>query len=240
MTLQNDIELFRMLNAAGQVAPAEVWMLLSLLGTGWMAFSLVLPSIIWSPRIFYAVVLTTPIAGLMSRVTKVMLAAPRPPAVLEPGSFILLGDPLKAHSMPSGHTITAFAAAASVVLASQRGRRAWLLLLFPLAAAVGLSRIAIGVHWPEDVVAGAVIGLVAGAIGARLAQRLPHRFMQPQSWWLRALSCWGVLCAYMLVTQKLDFPENKPAQWVAAVLVCLTLLTFWRRSFGQTVHRLDV
>lgn len=237
MTLQNDIALFRTLNAACGFAPAEVWMLLSLLGTGWMVFALVLPSIIWSPRIFYAVVFTTPIAGLISRITKVLLAAPRPPAVLEPGSFILLGDALKSNSMPSGHTITAFAVAASVVFASQKGHRGWMLLLFPLACGVGLARIAIGVHWPEDVLMGAVIGLVAGAAGAGLAQRLPGRLMRPQSWWLRGLSCWGVLCAYALITQKLDFPENKPVQLAAAVLVCLTLLLFWRNSFQQASNQ---
>lgn len=230
MTLQNDIELFRMLNAACAFAPAEVWMLLSLLGTGWMVFALVLPSIIWSPRIFYAVVLTTPIAGFMSRITKVLLAAPRPPAVLEPGSFILLGDALQTNSMPSGHTITAFAAAASIVTASQNRYRTWLLWLFPLACAVGLSRVAIGVHWPEDILAGAVIGGLAGVAGARLAQRLPDRLMKPQSWWLRGLSCWGAVCGYVLITQRLDFPQNKPAQLAAALLVGLTLIAFWRRA----------
>lgn len=231
MTLQNDIELFRTINAACGAAPAEVWMILSLLGTGWMVYALILPSIIWSPRIFYAVILTTPIAGLMSKITKGALAAPRPPAVLEPGSFILLGDPLRAGSMPSGHTVIAFAAAASIFLSAKNHHRGWLLLLFPLACVVGLSRVAIGVHWPEDVAVGAVIGMVAGTIGARLAQRLPNTLMQPRSWWLRGLSCWGVLCAYMLATQKLDFPENRPVQIAVAIFVCLTLIAFWRRSF---------
>jgi undecaprenyl-diphosphatase len=61
-------------------------------------------------------------------------------------------------SFPSGHTATAFAAAAVVGAIYPRLR--W--PLFALAALVGLSRIYLGVHFALDVVAGAMLGISIG------------------------------------------------------------------------------
>ncbi len=57
-------------------------------------------------------------------------------------------------SMPSGHTTNWFAATMVVWIFY---RRAWRVML-PMAAAVGFSRIYNGVHYPADVLAGAIIG----------------------------------------------------------------------------------
>jgi membrane-associated phospholipid phosphatase len=68
-------------------------------------------------------------------------------------------------SFPSGHT------AAAVAFASGTGRvlPAASFPLYVLAAAVGFSRIHTGVHYPGDVVAGALLGAtIADLTGARL------------------------------------------------------------------------
>jgi membrane-associated phospholipid phosphatase len=61
-------------------------------------------------------------------------------------------------SFPSGHTATAFAAAAVVGAIYPRLR--W--PLYALAALVGLSRIYLGVHFALDVAAGAILGVSIG------------------------------------------------------------------------------
>lgn len=74
----------------------------------------------------------------------------------------------RSRSFPSGHT------ACAVAFASGAGRAmpAVSVPLHAVAALVGYSRIHTGVHYPGDVVAGAVIGaVVADAIGAALARR---------------------------------------------------------------------
>ncbi len=65
-------------------------------------------------------------------------------------------------SMPSSHAANWFAAA--MVLLVYYRRSAW--IMFPLAALVGFSRIYNGVHYPSDVLAGAILG--AGYAGAFL------------------------------------------------------------------------
>ena len=72
-------------------------------------------------------------------------------------------------SFPSGHAASGFAFASAI------GRdQPWLgLALRVLAAAVGYSRVHTGVHYPSDVVAGALIGASTGQAVAGLADRLP-------------------------------------------------------------------
>jgi hypothetical protein len=52
-------------------------------------------------------------------------------------------------------------------------------LLLPIALLVGLSRVAVGVHWPVDVAFGLAGGLAAAWAGARLAARWPGPAISP-------------------------------------------------------------
>jgi len=64
-------------------------------------------------------------------------------------------------SFPSGHASTSFAAATVLTFARPR----WAPAFFLLALAIGFSRVYVGVHYPLDVVGGAVLGiLVATAL----------------------------------------------------------------------------
>jgi membrane-associated phospholipid phosphatase len=77
-------------------------------------------------------------------------------------------------SFPSGHTASAFAFAAAVTVDLPR----LALPLYALATAVGYSRVHTGVHYPSDVMAGAVLGLTVGTVVRQTTQfvgPLSHR-----------------------------------------------------------------
>ena len=65
------------------------------------------------------------------------------------------------NSFPSVHTFLAFAIAMTVLLYGHKKLGA---LLFLNAVMIAVSRVATGVHYPSDVIGGAVIGLAAGTI----------------------------------------------------------------------------
>jgi undecaprenyl-diphosphatase len=68
--------------------------------------------------------------------------------------------PLDRFSFPSGHTLHAIAFS-SVALVYYPGL-AWLLL--PFTALIALSRVVLGLHYPSDVLAGALLGAVIAAL----------------------------------------------------------------------------
>ena len=88
-----------------------------------------------------------------------------------------------------------------------------------LAAGAGLSRIAVGAHWPGDVAVGASLGLLSGLLGHQLWIRLPERQFAPSGWWLRIAAVLVALSVYHLLTEELDFAENHVAQQVLAVVL---------------------
>ena len=84
---------------------------------------------------------------------KPLISRPRPWLDWPIVPLVVENDP---NSFPSGHTCAAFAAAMAWVrtLPQRRDR----VIVAVMAVLMGLSRLYVGVHYPSDVLAGAVIG----------------------------------------------------------------------------------
>ena len=167
--------IFMAWNAGFAALPSTLWSAITLLGDSTVLMPVLALFLINRPRIWAAVLASVPAGALLSVSVKQWAGVQRPAAVLDQAWFNLIGPALHQNSFPSGHAISAFAAAA-VVLATcvpkpQRGRD-WTLIACGLLAAtvIALSRVAVGAHWPLDLVAGAAMGWLAGLSGAALAR----------------------------------------------------------------------
>lgn len=91
-------------------------------------------------------------------------------------ALIAEGDP---NSFPSGHTTAAFAAAAAWW--NTLPRRWMKVTGLVMAALMGLSRLYVGVHFPSDVLAGALVGGFCGVLAWTLARRAkPDYFLREE------------------------------------------------------------
>jgi undecaprenyl-diphosphatase len=150
---------------AGQWGTAwrNVVALVTFLGSGWMLFGLVPLFFVPTLRARAAVLLLTLVltSGIVASV-KVCSGRVRPCHALGLAGTIPVELPTDP-SFPSGHAAGSFAFAAFVFATNRRAGVA----LAGLASAVALSRVALGVHYPSDVLAGAFVGAVIGWAGAR-------------------------------------------------------------------------
>jgi len=126
-------------------------------GLLWLVLSLLIARTPWRrpwlpTRVAAVVLLAEAIQGSL----KVAVGRDRPPlANPEPEPLVALPH---TPSFPSGHALVAFAAA--TVLAAAVPRLRW--PLYVAAALVAFSRVYVGVHYPGDVAAGAVLGVALG------------------------------------------------------------------------------
>ncbi len=89
----------------------------------------------------------------------------RPFAVLQ--NVHRLVNELPGGAMPSGHAVFSFAVAMAVYYYYPRSS----IIFFLAATSMGLARVAAGVHWPSDILAGAVAGIFAAWIVETLLKR---------------------------------------------------------------------
>jgi len=114
------------------------------------------PAIIWLSAIA-VFTLAYAVDGFLIAWLKTTLDFPRPLRALPPNSVHVIGIPLYRYSLPSGHSTFAATVAASLWPVMTRTGRVGLVLF---ALWVGVSRVSVGAHFPADVLAGFLLGLV--------------------------------------------------------------------------------
>ncbi len=99
------------------------------------------------------------VALLTNQVISHLWERPRP-YVDHPAMTHVLAARTTDPSFPSDHAAAAFAIAFAVLVFSKRAGAVFLVA----AAVVGLSRVALGMHYPSDVLGGALVGLASAAL----------------------------------------------------------------------------
>jgi len=111
-----------------------------------------------APQLWQLVLAIVLCSVLVDYVIKPAIARARPFDAIE--AVRVVGYRPVTYSFPSGHAASACAGAFVVTLMLPRAR-AW---LWGLAALIACSRVYIGVHYPLDILCGALVGLAVGVV----------------------------------------------------------------------------
>ncbi len=207
--------------------PDRLWAVLTLLAFGWSALILVAGADRGAEG-GRAVLLTFLLGGGLAQTLKLWFAQPRPGLVLPEGALHFIGNPvLDSYSMPSGHALAAFGIATLwVCLLRRDGRPRWLqALAWLLGIAMAFSRIAVGAHWPADILVGAGLGIAVAA----LCWQLQARWLRQGGWmsvWVPLAVEW--LGALATLTTREGYPEVQALQWAFGLAAMLS--AGWRLS----------
>lgn len=91
------------------------------------------------------------------------LIARERPCWIDPSVPLLIANPWD-YSFPSGHTMHAFTAAVVIFLHNRRAG----LLVIAMAAVMAFSRMYLFVHFPTDILGGAIVGILAAMLVCRI------------------------------------------------------------------------
>jgi undecaprenyl-diphosphatase len=137
------------------------------LGAVWLVAAFILLARRDTRRRGFAVLLSLTVTFLVvNLLLKNVVARPRPFETIA-GLTVLGGFP-SGFSFPSGHASSSFAGASA--LAFGFGKRG-AIAAYVVAALIAASRVYIGVHYPSDVLAGAVIGVICAVVVCRFMLR---------------------------------------------------------------------
>jgi undecaprenyl-diphosphatase len=129
-------------------------------------------------RVLVALVLAIAIGDMVGyRLIKANVDRPRPFQNEAIASHIMQRSDAHGNSFPSNHAINCFAGATILSLAFPAGSY----IFYIFAAIVGYSRLYLGVHYPSDVLFGALLGFVIARIVALFLLNKFKSFAGPRS-----------------------------------------------------------
>jgi membrane-associated phospholipid phosphatase len=196
--------LFMFINGSS-VGPEWLWQDITFLGDGLPAYVIMIFLCRNNARLLWVGLISALLVGLVIQIGKPLFDLVRPAAMLGENQIHIIGQTLRVHSFPSGHSATAFIMAGILTQVLPKNLK-WLLIIG--AALIAWSRVKVGAHWPSDVVLGSMIGWQLARLALCIANRTPTIGHTPRSQlWLYGFAS---ACAIALWTHNGGYPLAAP------------------------------
>lgn len=114
----------------------------------------------------FDIIITVALCFAVNEILKRLLMRPRPFEVYK-WLTVLIARP-SSWSFPSGHSFVSFAAAYAYMCSIKKSGY----IAYPVAALIALSRPYVGVHYPSDIVVGAILGTATAIIVYNFVNKL--------------------------------------------------------------------
>ncbi len=166
--------LFHAINPVSHATGTALWQWLTTFGDSLVVFSLALLLVGRRPDWLWALMLGAVTGAVAVHGLKEWSDAYgvyRPANYFGADEMVIIGETLKRVSFPSGHTAAAFTLTALVCLQGGVATR-WKWAAVLAAVLVAISRIAVGAHWPLDVLGGALVAWLSMLAALRLAPQI--------------------------------------------------------------------
>lgn len=136
------------------------------MGIGWIVIAILCLAFKRTRKLGLTLVLALIMMYIIGELTLKPLVARARPCQIDTSVSMLIPCP-KQFSFPSGHSYASFASSMVIYLYHKR----WGLLAFAVAIIVAMSRLYFFVHFPTDILAGALLGIATGFVAMKIMNR---------------------------------------------------------------------
>jgi membrane-associated phospholipid phosphatase len=230
--------LFQFINGL-PLGPEWLWQCITFMGDGLPVFVVLVFFSRKNAQVLWIGLIAALITGLGVQLGKPIFDVLRPAAVLADDQLHVIGQTLKRHAFPSGHSATAFVLAGVLMNFMPRSFK-WPLLI--AASLIAWSRVKVGAHWPVDVMVGSLLGWYSAKAAFWVAAR--SRWMETPGTAIKrrgeiALYSLATICALVLWGHNGGYPQASALGHALSLMACAFMLViFIERVVGKELHLL--
>ncbi|PKF74108.1 phosphatase PAP2 family protein [Chryseobacterium sp. PMSZPI] len=184
--------------------------------------------VIYTPKIWQSILSASLVSALLCNLLKKLFTVPRPAAVFDNESFVIIGKTLSGHtSLPSGHSITIFTTFTVLMFTFMpkklKYKIIWCTSIMMIGLFIAITRVGVGAHYPLDVIIGSIIGYISGLSGILITQK--YRVWQ----WINYKRYYPIfivafsICIIILINKILN--ENLIIFYLSLISLIISLYT---------------